>query len=146
MKRNIVAIDSSCLIALQADEELANKIKQKLYESWDAYCSEMAILETQYILCRKKSFEIASKKISALVESNVIQIVPIKDLLENASKLKCERSIAIADCLTIALAEKLNSKAIFYQQERELKDAIEKKPFQVKIEFFTTRVRESTVL
>ncbi|MGV9199201.1 MAG: PIN domain-containing protein [Promethearchaeia archaeon] len=137
MKRSIVALDSSCLIALQADEELATQIQQKLHECWDAYCSEMAILETQYVICRKTSFEIAKKKISALLASNVIQIVAIQELLENASQLKCERSIAIADCLTIALAKKLRSKAIFYRRERELKNAIEKKPFGVKIEFLT---------
>jgi predicted nucleic acid-binding protein len=135
MKKSLVAIDSSCLIALNSGEELVNKIKTNLKEKWVAYCSEMAILETFYILCRKSNLETAQNKINALISSNVLNIIPIKKVLKEASKLKCERSIAIADCITIALAQNLDSKAIFYRKERELKKAIKKKPFQVELIF-----------
>lgn len=135
MKKNIVAIDSGCFIAMQLDQDLAAEIKSNLKEKWDAFCSEMAILETFYVVCRRTNYEKAKKKITALIESKVIKIVPIKELIEYASKLKCERPIALADCLTIALAKKLEGKAIFYKKEMELKKTIEKDPFDVELMF-----------
>jgi predicted nucleic acid-binding protein len=135
MKKNLVAIDSSCLIALQADEKLAKRINQNLIEKWDAYCSEMAILELFYVLCRNSNLKKAQKKVEALVNSHVIEIIPVRELLKEASRQKCIRAIAIADCLTIALAKNLNGKAIFYRKETELKNAIKKKPFDIEIIF-----------
>jgi predicted nucleic acid-binding protein len=135
MKKSLVAIDSGCLIALHSGEKLANEIKENLRDKWEGYCSEMTILETFYVLCRKSNLKTANEKVDALIESNVLHIVPIKKLLKEASKLKCQRSIAIADCLTIALAKRFKGKAIFYRKERELKKSINKKPFQVELMF-----------
>ena len=49
--------------------------------------------------------------------------------MKEAAGLKCERGIAIADCITIALVKALNGKAIFYRKEREFEKTLEKKPF-----------------
>ncbi len=136
-EKNLVANDSSCLIALQADEKLAKRINQNLVENWDAYCSEMAILELHYVLCRNSNLKTAQKKVEAFVNSNVIEIIPVRELLKEASRQKCERAIAIADCLTIALAKNINGKAIFYRKETELKNAIKKKPFEVELIFLS---------
>ncbi len=86
----------------------------------------MAILETFYILCRKSSWEEAKVKIDALIKSNIIKIIPISNLIEHAALIKCERAIAIADCLTIALAKSLNGAAIFFDREKELEIAMKK--------------------
>jgi predicted nucleic acid-binding protein len=136
MKKSRVAIDASCLIAIQADEPLNEKFQNLLKSKWNGYCTEMAILETFYILCRKLQWKIAKTKINALQESNVIKIKPINTLLEIAAQLKCQRSIAIADCLTIALAESIKGKAIFYHKERELEKTMENELFNVEIIFF----------
>ncbi len=136
MRKKTVVLDASCLIALQAEEQLAEKLKKNIIEKWDPYCTELAILETYYILCRKLDWNTAKSKINALKDSNVIQIKPINIILEDAVLLKCQRSISIADCLTIALAKILQGQAIFYQKEKELDKAMENKPFDVKIIFF----------
>ena len=136
MKKSRVAIDASCLIAIQADEPLNEKFQNLLKSKWNGYCTEMAILETFYILCRKLQWKIAKTKINALQESNIIKIKPINTLLEIAAQLKCQRSIAIADCLTIALAESIKGKAIFYHKERELEKTMENELFNVEIIFF----------
>lgn len=136
MKKSNVSIDSSCLIAIQADEKLGNKLTNFLKKEWNAYVTEIAILETFYVLCRKSNWKDAKTKTQALRESNIIQIEPINKYLEYAAKLKCERPIAIADCLTISLAKSIQGQAIFYHQEQELKKTLESKPMDVEIIFF----------
>ena len=136
MKKSLVAIDSSCLIAIQTNEPLNQEFQQLLKTKWNGYCTEMALLETFYILCRKTNWKKAETKVKALIESNVIQIKSIKSLLKKAAQLKYQRTIAIADCLTIALAESIQGKAIFYHKELELEKALEKESFNVEIVFF----------
>lgn len=135
MKKNNVSIDASCLIAIQADEKLGQKLKTLLMEKWNACCTEIAVLEFYYVLCRKLGWDIAKTKLQSLKESLTIRIQPINNLIEVAAQLKCQKSIAIADCLTIALAYEIQGKAIFNHEERELKKAIETKPFDVEIFF-----------
>jgi len=136
MKKSLVSIDSSCLIAIQADEPLNKKFQNLLKTKWKGYCTEMAILETFYILCRKFTWKIAKTKIDALKASNIIRIEPINSLLKKAAQLKCQRAIAIADCLTIALAESIKGKAIFYHKEKELENTMENESFNIEIIFF----------
>ncbi len=143
-KNNLVSIDASCLIAIQADEPLNKRFQNLLKTKWKGYCSEMAILETFYILCRKFTWKIAKKKVNALKESHIIQIEPINNLINRASQLKCQRPIAIADCLTIALAESINGKAIFYHKEKELEKAMENELFDVELIFFDEFVNENS--
>jgi len=136
MKKSSVSIDSSCLIALQANEELGNRFKERAKQDWDVYCSEFAILETFYVLCRKFGIGIAEQKVTSLKESGVIQIEPIITLSKDAALIKCQRPIAIGDCFTIALARKINGDAIFCKKEQELKKALDKQPFDVNVLFF----------
>ncbi len=136
MKKSLVSIDASCLIAIQADEPLKEKFLNLLKTKWIGCCTEMAILETFYILCRKISWKIAKTKINALKESHIIQIKPINTLLNKAAQLKCQRAIAIADCLTIALAESIKGKAIFYHKEKELEKTMENELFDIEVIFF----------
>ncbi len=135
MKKSTVVVDASCLVHFQDNESEALLFKQFLHEKWDAWCTEIAIVETSYILCREYGWEEAKTKIEALRESNTIRIEPINTYNEKAAQIKCERSIALPDCLTIALAETLKSQAVFAHREKELDAAIKRKPFNVGILF-----------
>ncbi len=104
----------------------------------------MAILETFYVICRRSTWKIAKTKINALKESHIIQIEPINHLINRASQLKCQRAIGIADCLTIALAESINGKAIFYHKEKELEKTMEKELFDIELIFFDEFVNENS--
>ncbi|MBN1803162.1 MAG: PIN domain-containing protein [Candidatus Lokiarchaeota archaeon] len=134
-KKRSVSIDASCLIAVQASESLSELFKDKIRKNWNAFCSEFALIETSYILCRTFGIEIAEKKMMALKESGIIQIEPICKVSKEASLIKCNRPIGIGDCLTIALAKSINGDAIFCNKERELFTTLDKKPFDVKIIF-----------
>lgn len=142
MKKGLVSIDASCLIAVQAEEPLSSEFKSLLKTKWIGYCSEYSLIETLYILCRKLGRDVAEGKLKALKESNVLQIEPFNALLEAVAQLKCQRAIAIGDCFTIALAKKINGQAIFYNKELEIVNAIKIKPFDVEIKFLEDIIKE----
>lgn len=137
-KENIrYALDGSILIALATNQkdkitELRNKI---LNEEISAYTTEIALTEMIYILCRKINAEIATQKYHDLINSKYITIIPTKELIYEAAKIKCTRKISIADCYTIALAKTYNCKALFAYPEKELITENNRKPFKIKIEF-----------
>jgi len=135
MKKNTIVIDASCLVHFQDKEPEAIQFKRLIRDNWDARCTELAILETLYILCREYGWEEAQKKVKALRESNTIRIEPINFYGDIAAKIKCERAIALPDCLTIALAEYLKSHAVFAHREKELALALQQRPFNIEIVF-----------
>ncbi len=135
MKKNTVVIDASCLVHFQDKEPEAIQFKQLINETWDAWCTEIAIVETLYILCREYGEEESQKRVNALRESHTIRIEPIFGYISLAAYIKCERSIALPDCLTIALAESLKAQAVFAHREKELDLAIHQRPFNVEILF-----------
>lgn len=100
-----------------------------------ALTTELNIAELKYILCRKIGWPKSSETVEKLVKSGHFRIFPISELIEYASKIKCQRALSLADCFTIALGEKLNVNVAFAKHERELDEETRKKPFKVKLIF-----------
>lgn len=73
-----------------------------------------------------------------LILSRAIEIVENERVLHEAARTKCERSIALGDCYTIALAEKLKGAAVFARQEDDLEKEMRRKPFSIKMVFLET--------
>lgn len=67
--------------------------------------------------------------------SRALEVVEEEQVLHQAARIKCERSIALGDCHTIALAQKLKATAVFAHQEEELAKEMKRKPFPVKLVF-----------
>jgi len=131
------ALDGSILIALAVNEDpkitdLRDKI---LNDEIIAYTTEIGITEMIYILCRKINFETALQKYIDLTKSGYIKIISTSELITEAAKYKCTRKISIADSYTLALAKTYKCKALFAYPEKELKTEINKKPFDIQIEF-----------
>jgi len=101
----------------------------------DAYTSYVNLAEAEYVICRKVGHDMARSKIQDLMDSNFVDIMPTEQLLHIASEIKCEHSIALADCFCIALAELTSSKALFAVKEKEFVKEMQKRPFKVKISF-----------
>ena len=98
-------------------------------------------MEAEYILCREHGWNKASDKVEKLVLSRAIEIVENERILHEAARTKCERSIALGDCYTIALAENLKGTAVFARPEEDLQKEMERKPFPVKIVFLEASER-----
>jgi len=57
------------------------------------------------------------------------------DFAEGAAKMKCERSLPLADCFTILAGEMLGISVMFARREGELERELDRKPFEVRILF-----------
>lgn len=139
MKESItgtLVLDASVLIDLLM---LSNrgKIIQKalLDEVVDAHTTEMAIIETKYILCRRLGWNKANTQVEKLLASGYISVEKTEQIIDPAAHYKCERNISLADSLILALAKKLGCKALFSHREKELVNEIKKKKFDVEIIF-----------
>lgn len=101
----------------------------------EAYSSYVNVTEAEYIICRKIGHELARMKVQNLIDSNFIEFIEVEPLIHIASRIKCDRSIALADCFCIAVAETTTSTALFRFKEKELTKEMKKKPFEVQTRF-----------
>ncbi len=130
------ALDGGVLIALAIDDPAARRLKEGILgENVLAFCSEMALVEMEYVLCRKLGSKIAEEKRRYLLESNMINIIETSVLMNEAAKLKCERSLSLPDCFTLSLAKIFNCKALFVKMEKEIEEEVKRKSFNIEIEF-----------
>ena len=99
------------------------------------YATELAVVEAEYILCRRLGWEEASRRIDWLVLSGFVQVEDISPLCERAARYKCEMAIALPDCFTLSLAEMLSIPALFARRERELAEELARRPLGVEVLF-----------
>jgi len=137
---DIFALDGGILIGLALGEKEFNSLKDHLIkEEVIGLTHELALTELLYIICRKATLNIALEKLRYLKLSRFIEIIPTSELIEEASQIKCRRSIALPDCFTLALAKIYNGTAIFTKLEKEIKREIEREAFKVDIVFLLDR-------
>jgi len=138
--RGSVTFDSSALIEYLTGTDLGLVVKEyfenlKLDER--VYCSSYAVSETFYVLCRMKGLEHARDDMDRILRSRVIEIGSTDEMALEAGRIKCERAISIADCSCIATAKLTNSQAVFAQKEKELKEEIGRKVFDMNLVFLS---------
>ena len=121
-----LSLDGGVLIALVTKnrpkqvEELVGKL---LDESVKGVTHSLATTELLYILCRKVGWEKAFERFQDFQQSKICYIVETAILQPIIARIKCQRTLAIADCFTLALAEQMQCPAVFDVLEREIKRA-----------------------
>ncbi|MHA1756257.1 MAG: hypothetical protein ACTSVV_05765, partial [Promethearchaeota archaeon] len=130
-----VVFDAGVIIDLLLSGEDSRLFKNILSNNIIPNATTLAIIEAEYILCRKLGKNIAFKKINNLLESNYIDIFPLENIRREISILKCNVPIALPDCATIALATKFKIPALFAKKEREMEKPLENNVFKIKIYF-----------
>ena len=131
-----LSIDSSVLLAYLLGEDLADLIEECiLFSRREVYVARIVLAETYYVVCRLSGRDVARDLLVSLRESGVMEVVGDDSLDVRAGDIKCTRSISIADCYVIALAELVRGTAVFAKRERELKQELEREPFGVDIVF-----------
>ena len=132
------SLDGGVLIALAIGDPSTQQLKRALLKGEaEAYTHELALIELAYILCRRFGWHVAQVKLSSLLKSRVVEVVRLAELVEEASRIKCERALSVADCCTLALAALYSCKALFARRERELEAEISRKPLEVEVEFLS---------
>jgi hypothetical protein len=84
---------------------------------------------------RGKGAKFAEEKINDILASHVLDICDSAEIAIRTGKIKCVRSIYLADCSCLAVAEMTKAKAVFAKREEELVKEMEKKSFSVEIIF-----------
>jgi predicted nucleic acid-binding protein len=131
-----LAVDTSALIELIYCEALGQKLKTTLESDVvEAWTTEIAIAELKYVLCRKIGWTESNGRVNKLLASGYIKIEGTLTLINEASKMKCSRTISLPDCFTLALAQKIGGNALFARREQDLTNEMQRKPFEVGIIF-----------
>ena len=138
-----VVFDGGVMIELLlsgVDTELHNNIvNEKIFP----LTSILAIIEMEYILCRKLGKDKAFEKVDNLLGSNYFKVFSLDSFSRNISLLKCFNPIALPDCATIALAIMNKVPALFARKESELIAQLDNKKFETEIYFLEDLIDKS---
>jgi len=139
--RGDIIFDTSILIELTAGTELGRKIAALLKEETiRAYTTDLNIVELRYIICRKVGWMKSSEIVDKLIRSRYIKIIDIKEISEQAALLKCQRTLSLVDCFTIAAGEITKMNVVFARKEKELENELKRNPFKTSIIFATEAI------
>jgi predicted nucleic acid-binding protein len=136
--RGNIALDSSVLIEYLMGTKTGEILKgysETLKPEEKVSCSLLTISEVFYVLYRLNGAKFAEEKINDMLASHVLDVHDLAEIAIRTGKIKCERSISLADCSCVAVAEMTNAKAVFAKKEKELAKEMKKKPFDVEIIF-----------
>lgn len=116
-----LVLDSGILLSFVEGKypEIFSKIKNREIKP---ILSALSLAETYYVICRTLGVERAQRVVNNLVNSGLFKIVGIsRRIISEAGRCKCKYAISLADCITIATAKVMKTKALFIE-EKELKD------------------------
>ncbi len=131
-----LSLDTRALIELLYSTPAGTVLREKLKQGQvEASTTELNVAELRYVLCRKLGPKEAAERAEKLLASGYVAVENLSTLIVNASELKCQRAISLADCFCIALAHKNSSKALFATRERDLANEMRKEPFETEIVF-----------
>ena len=134
------AFDTSVLIELLEGTAVGAEVLEAVTaRSSVPHTSWVNVMESEYILCRKIGHEKARRSVKALLDSGYVTIEENPTIHEIAARIKCERSIAVVDCYTFAVAELTASVPLFASQEDDLVRETKKKPFMIQPVFLSTK-------
>lgn len=120
LSKNSIVIDTGVFIEYFEKTEAGIKFKKKLLMDPDIihyHLSPLVETELKYLFCRKWG----KQKGFLLVEELLMNysIHSESDLRDEASRLKCNYSISLADCYSLAIAT-LNTFPIYFKKEAEI--------------------------
>ena len=131
-----MVFDTGPLLEIVSGSSLGSYAK-KLLESdaVRAYASELNFGELSYLICRKSGKQESERVLRNLRESGYFQILSFAEYSDEATEMKCSRSLAFPDCFALSLGESLKIRVLFATRERELVKEIKKKAFETEILF-----------
>ncbi len=128
-----VVVDTGVWIEYFLETILGQKFKEKIVEGRiSIYISETVVSEIFYVLCRRKGYQEAKKKIDMVLDGT--EVIEGREIQMIAGNYKCERAISLSDCFTIAVSKSMGLPALF-KEEEEIRQEINKKAFDVELYF-----------
>jgi predicted nucleic acid-binding protein len=131
-----MVFDTSAFIELLDLTPKGAILKESLVsEQLLAHITEVSLSEVVYILCRRIGYEKSISVINSIIDTQYFEIGQSASIYELAGRYKCERSLSIIDCYSLALGKYLALPVLFAKREIELVREIKRKAFDVKILF-----------
>ncbi|MBS3795983.1 MAG: PIN domain-containing protein [Candidatus Thorarchaeota archaeon] len=125
--QEVLVLDAGVLLALALGEPSAKSIVKEIPSEENRYaCTELALSEFTYILCRKLDWKSAWNDTRNLIRSSVVLIIPTAVLWAEAAKVKCQVPISLPDCFTIGASRVLDGLPVFARREDEIVNAMER--------------------
>src|SRR5437879_12899993 len=123
-----LAIDSSVLIAYFLGEPEGEIAKQEILGSQHrtVHCGHLALSETFYILCRRRSQKFALEALETLEKTGLVRLHETTELDYAAGMQKCRHKVSLVDCYVLALAMNVQGAAALSQLARDIGVAREK--------------------
>lgn len=131
------SVDSGVLLAHFLGEEEGELVRRWILAPGGAtaYVSGTALAELFYVLCRRKGEAFAEEAVRALLDSGYLSLAEGPWLDAAAGRLKCERSVSLADCYVLGLAEATSSAAVFARKEEDLAKELSRRGFGLTVLF-----------
>jgi len=123
--QQLLVLDAGVLLALALGEPSAENLAKEMPSEEGHYgCTELALTELTYILCRKLDWKSAWEETKNLIRSSVVRIIPTGIVWEEAAKIKCSVPISLPDCFTIGASRVLDGVPVFARREAEIANAM----------------------
>lgn len=109
-----VVIDTGILVEYILATESGLKIKEMIFSNpfiVSVYISPLNLIELYYLFRRKNSKEETTDIINKVKE--LTKVESIEESVEIIGEIKAHTSFSVVDCSNLALAEKMNIKALF---------------------------------
>lgn len=131
-----MVFDTGVMVELVKGSKLALGLKGRIEGGAVLpHLGEINMAELSYLVCRREGWQKASRVTALIRDSGYFSIHPDSEFLERAGRLKCDRSISLVDCITIAMGETLSMPVLFARHERELDAERSKEPFKTDLKF-----------
>ena len=86
-------------------------------EAAEEWTSDLAVAELRYILCREIDWQESCDRVNKLLASGIFEVEDTLTLINEASRMKWERTISLADRFTLPLAGHVGGVAVFARKE-----------------------------
>lgn len=131
-----MVFDTGALLELMEPSSIGTKLKSSIKDgSITVNVAEVSLAELYYVMCRRLGHEKAHSKYEDLRQSNYLSVAESSILTPLAGEYKCERSISLADCFSLALGKHLKIPVLFRNREQELLTESKKRSFDLKLLF-----------
>jgi len=128
--------DTGVLIEIVRGSHPALALKTRLESgSLTPHTTELNLFELSYICCRREGWARAKSVVNSIRESGYFKVHEVRGFLEAAARMKCDRTISVVDCITIAAGEALSIPVLFAKREKELDEELKKRPFKIELGF-----------
>lgn len=129
-------LDAGVLIALALGESSSKVLAERMGRGDGIFaCTEIALCELLYILCRRIGLKKAQEKVDLLIKSSIVRVIPSNILWIESARIKCKVPIALPDCFTIAAIRITQGTGLFARREKEIGSAIRKGLIKESLEF-----------